>query len=588
MSERIGVQETPAPPFLDERVGRIGIEVPSIPSDLPVPEVDELFRLDSDLRAVAVFDPVSGARSLLTRHHLASRLSGRLGYGRALHARSTAGEVLEGPSTVLDEGTTLEHAAALVLGRPETTRYDDLLVIGADAARVVTVSQIFERLSASFRHMAWHDALTGLPNLRWLSERGGSVLASADPARTALLYIDLDNFKPVNDTYGHDAGNEVLVQFGHRLAGCLRAADFAARLGGDEFIVLLTDVGSSDAQGVAQRVLEVAQLPFYHDGHTIRLSASIGLAMGVDVPADEKLGPLDALLRQADGAMLASKRSGKRSLQRATGEGNNLSRVAKIRRRLLNALEEDALSVLYEPELDLESGTCRVVQATMRWVDPELGVLKPREFMPLTGPSGQLVPFGRWMLERVCRQIHEWILSGHHWQTALRAPSGWFMNGTLAADVAAALDAHGIPPARLRIDMIGPLAPPGMPAARKELEKLRELGVDVGLDRFGGDTVPLSVLRSLPLNVLKLDPSLTGRVESDPAEAALVAGIADAARALGIRVAASDVRRAEQLRMLGDLRIQSVTGPVVSTPLAASDVAAALERNMCPRYPDLN
>ncbi|MGT2462882.1 putative bifunctional diguanylate cyclase/phosphodiesterase [Sinomonas atrocyanea] len=536
-----------------------------------------MLRTDAALRGVAVRDAATGSCGLLTRQHVAARLTGRLGYGRALHARSTASDILPEDPIVLDAGTTLDEAAALVLDRPEQTRYEDFLVVGAGAPRLVTVSQIFERLSVSLRYAAWHDALTGLPNLRWLTEQGPSVLEGSGPACTALLYIDLDNFKPVNDTHGHDVGDAVLVEFGRRLRDCIRAADFAARLGGDEFIVLLADVGEPDAYRVAQRILEAAQRPFCHHGHTMQLSATVGLAIAEDIAGDEQLRPLDALLRRADGAMLAGKRSGKQRLQRITADDDDpFNRVAKIRRRLLTALDGGALSVLYEPTLDLESGTCRAVQATLRWQDPELGPVHPVEFIPVAEQSGQTVPVGRWELERVCGQIRGWMLEGHTWQAAFRITRGWLASGHLAADVAAALAAHEVPPALLRIDVIGHLALAQAPRARQQLDELRALGVDVGLDRYGSDDTTLAVLRALPFNVLKVDPSLTARVESDRTDAALTAGIVSTARTLGMQVLASGVRRDQQLRTLGDLGFHGATGPLVSPPLAGPAVAPAL------------
>ncbi|MGT2464237.1 diguanylate cyclase domain-containing protein [Sinomonas atrocyanea] len=184
-----------------------------------------------DLRGVAVLDAAPGP-SLLTRHAVELRFSGRLGYGRALHARSTAGQLLTGSSLALEEGMSLDEAADLALGREETRRYEDLLLLASDGPHLVTVSELFEQLSASFRHAAWHDHLTGLANRRWLADRGPALLAGSDPGSTALLYIDLDNFKTINDTYGHDAGDAVLAEFAARLRGCLRDGDTAVRLGG--------------------------------------------------------------------------------------------------------------------------------------------------------------------------------------------------------------------------------------------------------------------------------------------------------------------------------------------------------------------
>ncbi|NUP75059.1 MAG: diguanylate cyclase, partial [Sinomonas sp.] len=398
------------------RLGELGIEVPTVPADTPVSVVDSMFRMDASLRGVAVQD---GPRQLvlLTRRLMEIHLTGRLGYGRSLHARRTAGQLLPENLVVCYPEMTLDEAADLALARPEEIRYDDLLMIGPDGPRAVSVSEIFEQLAWSFRHAAWHDDLTGLPNRRWLEERGPSKLARSDPERTAILYIDLDNFKAVNDTHGHDVGNAVLVQFGQRLRASLRTGDAAIRLGGDEFVALLADIDEADAEKVGERVLQAALEPIPHGEHSLQLSATIGLAMARDIEWDEELGPLEVLLRHADGAMLAGKRLGKQRIQRIeAAEGDPFARLAQIRRRLLSGVEDNAFEFLFEPVLDLATGQCTSVQAVLRWEDPELGVVEPDVFFSVAERSGQLPGISAWLLDRVCAQAAAWRAEGRSWR----------------------------------------------------------------------------------------------------------------------------------------------------------------------------
>ncbi|WP_171041448.1 GGDEF domain-containing protein [Sinomonas susongensis] len=354
-------------------IGELGVPIPVVPADAPVQFVDELFRHDRGLRAVAV-SRSEGTWALLARSQVDYQLSGRLGYGRALNARSTVEKLLPESQLVVQADIGLDAAADLALARPEAVRYDDFLLVDQDGPRAVAVSRVFEELSATLRYAAWHDALTGLPNRRWLSEQGPSLLQMSDPERTAILYVDLDNFKTVNDTHGHDAGNDILVQFSERLKASLRTSDVAVRLGGDEFIALLSDISEADAQKVGQRVLDAILEPMPFGDQSLQLSATIGLAMAKEIDDDDELGPLNALLRHADGAMLAGKQQGKQRVQRLNRhESDPFARLAQIRRRLAEAIEADAFDVSFEPVLDLASGSCSSLQAQLSWDAPELG-----------------------------------------------------------------------------------------------------------------------------------------------------------------------------------------------------------------------
>ncbi|WP_415853773.1 EAL domain-containing protein [Sinomonas sp. G460-2] len=547
---------------------RLAQAIPTVPASTPAVEVDGMFRMSPDLRGVAVLDAPNGP-ALLTRNATELHLSGRLGYGRALHSRSSAGQLLPESSLVLTEETTLDEAADLALGREEASRYDDLLLLGPNGPHLVTVSQLFEQLSASFRHAAWHDQLTGLVNRRWLADRGPSILARTDPGQTAILYLDLDNFKTVNDTFGHEAGDAVLAEFGRRLSACLRDGDTAVRLGGDEFAAVLLGATGPGAEAAAARILDAAAQPFDHGGHALRLSATIGVAIASDVSLDDALSPLDALLRYADGAMLAGKRRGKRRVQTvASGDADPFARKAKVQRELLTALEEDAFDLRYEPVLKIDDGGEAALLSSLHWEIPGLGAITPEELIPVAERSHQLGEIGRWELERVCRKAAQIAAAeGPDRPVILRASSAWLAEGSPAENVAATLAGHGLTGSALRLVFTGPIPSVRIQHAQTQLRGLDLQGVQTGLDDFGGCQPRLLDLRSLPFSMLYVSQALTEDIDTDEAAAALAASLAQTARALGMSVAATGVERHGQLEVLRELGYREASGPLVSALL---------------------
>ena len=287
-----------------------------ISASTPVSEIDRIFRSERQLRSVVVQE--GEIFSLLSRDQVEYTLTGRLGYGRGLHSRSTAAQLVPERSLALDGGMNLAQAAQRILVLPEDVRYRDVLVLTDEGPRVVSVSQIFQQLSADFRYAALHDSLTGLPNRRHLEERAGAILDGGGAFEgMAALYIDLDGFKAVNDTYGHRVGDQVLVAFADRLREQSRPADVLGRLGGDEFVVLLDSVTEAQAVAFAERIKRRAASPFSCDGRLLYVSATIGIAMADDTEVSDELPRLEVLLRTADDAMRARKHAGGRMARSA-------------------------------------------------------------------------------------------------------------------------------------------------------------------------------------------------------------------------------------------------------------------------------
>ncbi len=512
---------------------------------------------------------------LLSREHLDFELSGPFGYGRSLHARSLVGDFLTGAPFTLPVDVSLADAAARILARDPETRYHDVLVVGGPTPAVVGVSDIFQRLAEMFRHAAFHDPLTTLPNRRLLDQQAVDFTAAGrDLTRIAILYIDLDGFKMVNDAFGHRAGDEILVSFAARLRASVRTGDVVARLGGDEFAALVVDVSEDQAMAVAERVLLNASTPFVLDGQVLHLSASVGVAMADDIGNEHTdLGQLDALLRLADGAMLHAKQSGKRRAERipAGGAGRKLERRAVIRRQLESALNRnEGFTLQYQPQLDLSTGDMRSVEALLRWTDPGLGAVSPEEFIPIAEESDQIHRIGAWVLDHACAQAREWLERDQPRTISINVAPAELSKPTLASDVERALAAHRVPAHLLRIEITETSAITDLSATLDQLRRLRAAGIAIELDDFGAGYSSISMLRDLPLSAVKIDRSFIDSIDTDTRSAALVKGVFEAAHALGLTVTAEGVERPEQLLMLRRLDCDMAQGFLIARPVAAA------------------
>ncbi|OOP63309.1 hypothetical protein BMF89_07130 [Arthrobacter sp. SRS-W-1-2016] len=542
-----------------------------VPATVSATEIDAMFRNDRGLRAVVVEQGESFG--LLTRDHLEFKLTGRLGYGRALNTRRTASELLPAAGSPMAAELDLQSAAQTVLERPEYERYQDLLVLSATGPRIVTVSDIFAAVSAQFRHASLHDPLTGLPNRRMLEEHCPDIGASAGLPGVGMLFIDLDDFKSVNDTYGHRTGDAALTEFARRLARSVGSCGSLMRLGGDEFAVLLTDVDEDAAFAVATRILDSLEGSFLLDGCELHISATIGLALGVDIIAEDMLAGPEVLLRHADGAMLRAKQEGKRRIGRIgpCQEPAPFARQAHIRRRLSSAVEDSALTLHYQPVLDLATGEDAGVEALLRWNDPEIGPIAPDEFIPLAEHTGDIHRIGAWVLDEACAQSRSWIDAGTPRNIAVNVSPVQFAGGTLPSEIQAAVNRHGIPARMLEIEITEGTAIVDVPSVASQLRELMDMGLGVALDDYGSAYSSLAMLRVLPLTTLKIDKAFIRDVDSDPHTAIIVRGLIQTVNAMGVRVTAEGVERQEQLNILRDLGCDTAQGYLIARPMAPAE-----------------
>jgi diguanylate cyclase (GGDEF)-like protein/PAS domain S-box-containing protein len=454
---------------------------------------------------------------------------------------------------------------------------------GEDAFLSATLHDISERKAFEHRlaHQATHDPLTGLPNRLLLIDRLEGALARArrHNRRVAVLFLDIDHFKVVNDSLGHGLGDRLLIAIAERLTVALRPGDTVARFGGDEFVVLCEDlVSQQDAIAVAERVDDAVSGPFVIDETEVFVGVSIGIALPDNVDADP-----ETLIRDADAAMYRAKDRG-----RARWElFDNAMRASAVDRldienALRRALERRELRVFYQPLIDLDTGVIDGVEALLRWEHPERGLLLPGDFITVAEETGLIVPIGSWVLDQACRQAQRWQAAADDarpLRVSVNISGRQLGHPRLVDDVAAIMADTGIDPSDVELEITESVLMDDVDMSEETLEQLHRLGVKLAVDDFGTGYSSLSYLRRFPVDVLKVDRSFVDGLGEDPNDSAIVTAIVTLAHTLGLSAVAEGVESALQLaelRMLGCDRAQGyyiarpATGHEVGEMLAAS------------------
>jgi diguanylate cyclase (GGDEF)-like protein/PAS domain S-box-containing protein len=406
-----------------------------------------------------------------------------------------------------------------------------------------------KRLEEATRHQAEHDALTDLPNRVLFLDRLHQALAAnrRQHKQFALMFLDLDRFKLINDTHGHRAGDDVLKEIAARLSHCVRGVDTVSRLGGDEFVVLLADIGGVDqAAHVAGSVMQAVDRPVRADGHEITLSVSIGIAI---CPSDGQ--DAETLLRHADVAMYHAKQNGRNEFRFFSPEMNaHVVERVQMENMLRRALEQGEFMLEFQPEIDIATGRTLGAEALIRWRHPERGVLLPHEFVPIAEESGLIVPIGEWVLREACRQARAWRDQGFPVVVSVNLSGVQFIQDGLVRCVDEALAGSGLEPHFLVLEITEKVIMSDDPATTATGAALKSRGVKFTIDDFGTGWSSLSSLRRFPLSKLKIDRSFVGDITGNLADAAMIPAIIALARSLKLRVVAEGVENAEQLRFL--------------------------------------
>ena len=438
-------------------------------------------------------------------------------------------------------------------------------------------AEIAERRIADERivHMAHHDVLTGLPNRTLLTDRVEQAITRArrSDGKLAVLFLDLDRFKNVNDSLGHSVGDQLLQAVAARLASCLREGDTAARLGGDEFIISLPDVSNgAEAALVAARILDELGKPFTVSGHRLPADVSIGIAL---YPDDGDCA--QTLLRNADTAMYHAKESGRANFQFFSEQmTERVSRRLSTETSLRRALERGELVLHYQPLIELASGRIDGAEALARWPRPDGRLVSPADFIPIAEETGLIVPLGEWALREACTQAKAWQSQQPGLRIAVNLSARQFRQKHLARMVEQTLRDTGLEPALLELELTEGMLMHHAEETVQTLAQLAEMGVQLAIDDFGTGYSSLSYLKRFPIHTLKIDRSFVKDLSTDPNDAAIVTAIVGMARGLGLGVTAEGVETEAQASFLRSLSCDLAQGFHFGRPMSAADLTLRL------------
>ena len=519
----------------------------------------------------------SGAFAPLATGLLMTTLACALVFLHVEQKRQTIGRVLRAcaallTATVLTLGSALSEAGAKLdssgVAWPQAMTMLGIVLL---ASLFVVVLQQGSRRSED-QPRTHHtprpiDGLTKLPTRVHFEEQLAAQVAKADASRSrlALLFIDLDGFKPVNDTFGHSNGDLVLKQVGERLRSTLRSGDVLTRIGGDEFVLLVTGDPTQEAVAqVAERLIEEISRPYEIEDREVAISCSIGIVFYPDSGAHTKL------IVRADAAMYAAKRSGGacHCFYTPAMDENARDNFDMIR-DLRQALDNNEMELFYQPKIDARSGKITAAEALLRWKHPKRGMVPPNVFIPVAERSGLIVALGSWVIEDACRQARRWREHGLRMRLAINLSVHQMHQGDLVQRIEGALERHRIHPSLLTCEITESVAMEDTKATQETFRRLGKAGIHLSIDDFGTGYSSLSYLRRLPAEELKIDRSFVTDIESSSDARAVVDAVVKLAHALGLRVVAEGVENPRQQQILADMGCDEMQGYLFAKPMSA-------------------
>ncbi|MFG0504330.1 putative bifunctional diguanylate cyclase/phosphodiesterase [Pseudomonas putida] len=443
-------------------------------------------------------------------------------------------------------------------------------------ARTAELARSLTLANQELIQLALHDTLTDLPNRTLLADRIEQAIAKVaeQGGCFALMFIDLDGFKPVNDAFGHHIGDLLLKAVAARLRGHLHSQDTLARIGGDEFVLLVELQEPNDAMDVAVKQVNLVSRPFRVAEHDLQLSASLGIVLYPGNGQDQH-----ELLRNADAAMYHAKSAGKNGYSFFDVSMNsNARQQLQLLQDLRLALEQRQFSLHYQPKFDAH--TCQPIgaEALLRWEHPQQGLLLPDRFIGLAEKTGLIIPIGEWVLIEACRQMRQWLDQGHlGWRMAVNLSAIQFCHAGLVDSVARALQQNGLPANCLTLEITETTAMHDADASLTVLQRLSDMGVDLSIDDFGTGYSSLMYLKRLPANELKIDRGFVRDLEQDSDDAAIVSAIVALGQALGLRIVAEGVETDKQQDFLTRLGCDSLQGYLLGQPVPAEQFMSKLQ-----------
>ena len=453
------------------------------------------------------------------------------------------------------------------------------LVYAGVTHRMTVMRDISDRKQAEARiqFLAHHDILTHLPNRALLLDRIQSMLASARRNRTevGIMFIDLDNFKTINDSLGHYAGDELLKRVASRLQSSLRNVDLVGRLGGDEFLVVLADLtNAEDIAPVAEKISEAISEPFSLEDQILSVSASIGVSV---FPRDGETP--DSLIRNADAAMYLAKERGRNNWQFFQPSLNRQAfQALALESGIRKAIKDLEFTLHYQPEIRTNTGQPTAVEALIRWKHPELGLLGPDQFISVAEHRGLIMPIGRWVINEAIRQAREWADLGMPIPVAINLSAVQFKQKDLVEDIAARLKEHGVSGEMIELELTESLFLEDVNAMTKTLGRLKDLGVSLAVDDFGTGYSSLSYLKRYPIDKVKIDRSFVRDIPRDDDDVAITVAIINLAASLNLKVVAEGVETQEQAYFLEEHQCDFLQGYHIARPLPAADALEWLKR----------
>lgn len=468
----------------------------------------------------------------------------------------------------------------------EVEVFGENVILEGRSCRIALTQNVTERNRAASElavardhaiEVSLRDVVTGLPNRKALMERLTSVLAQPreENHKIGLLFLDLDNFKDINDSLSHDIGDLVLVEIGRRLSKIAREIDIVARLGGDEFVLVCSQLkDKAAAKHIGQRVIETIRKPMTIGEHTIVVAGSLGVLIASNGSASE-------LLRRVDIAMYSAKSAGRNRLSVFDAEDENgLDLNGSLALDLRRALNEREFVVAYQPIFSLSDGDVSSVEALVRWQHPQRGLISPDDFIPLAEERGLIAEITSFVLDEACQQLAAWRELGDHWQDLIVGVniSGRELNDpTLINRVASTIQQHKIPPSRLGLEITETSFIDEIDTAHQVVEALRKIGVRLALDDFGTGHSTLTHLQFFDVDTLKIDRSFIAKLSDNSRESGIIGAVVAMGHALGLRMIGEGIETKEQLRELVDLGCERGQGFIYARPMNPEDVVVCKE-----------